>query len=224
MWFITAYSYALRREMSSFEQNLPLFASPSSIIVSASTVIPLKTQLAYKILERGRMRFWLQAEHISSAVTYKFLANNNELSPTNPNHASHDVEAGIIEFVLDHFTEDSEGTFTVQIEDGKARGQSSLVLVGADFKAALADAEHQRSEYVRVKDGPHFSEFLSVHVGDDCSVALICKVDNLKKETALHWFKDGVEITPEGPVNLASGTCKLPISLVIVSHRHTPSN
>uniref|UniRef100_A0A8C7LJC1 Myomesin 2 n=1 Tax=Oncorhynchus kisutch TaxID=8019 RepID=A0A8C7LJC1_ONCKI len=139
-------------------------------------VIPLKTQLAYKILERGRMRFWLQAEHISSAVTYKFLANNNELSPTNPNHASHDVEAGIIEFVLDHFTEDSEGTFTVQIEDGKARGQSSLVLIGADFKAALADAEHQRSEYVRVKDGPHFSEFLSVHVGDDCSVALICKV------------------------------------------------
>jgi hypothetical protein len=33
--------------------------------------------------------------------------------------------------VLDHFTEDSEGTFTVQIEDGKARGQSSLVLIGA---------------------------------------------------------------------------------------------
>jgi hypothetical protein len=89
MWFITAYSYALRREMSSFEQmpflsqNLPLFASPSSMTVSASTVIPLKTQLSYKILERGRMRFWLQAEHISSAVTYTFLANNNELSPTN---------------------------------------------------------------------------------------------------------------------------------------------
>jgi hypothetical protein len=50
------------------------------------------------------------------------------------------------------------------------------------------------------------------------------QVDNLKKETALHWFKDAVEITPEGPVNLASGACKLPISLVIVSHRHTPSN
>ncbi|CAB1338542.1 unnamed protein product [Coregonus sp. 'balchen'] len=176
-------------------------------------VIPLKTQLAYKILERGRMRFWLQAEHISSAVTYKFLANNNELSPTSPNHASHDVEAGIIEFVLDHFTEDSEGTFTVQIEDGKARGQSSLVLIGADFKAALADAEHQRSEYIRVKEGPYFSEFLSVHVGDDCSVALVCKVDNLKKETALHWFKDNVEITPEGPFSKAStGIYKATIS------------
>uniref|UniRef100_A0A674F2I6 Myomesin 2 n=1 Tax=Salmo trutta TaxID=8032 RepID=A0A674F2I6_SALTR len=171
-------------------------------------MIPLKTQLAYKILERGRMCFWLQAEHISSAVTYKFFANNKELSANDPNHASHNVGTGIIEFVLDHFTEDSEGTFTVQIEDGKARGQSSLVLIGDDFKAALADAEHQRSEYIRVKEGPHFSEFLSVHVGDDCSVALICKVDNLKKETALHWFKDDVEITPEGPANLASGACK----------------
>ncbi|XP_010887247.2 myomesin-2 isoform X1 [Esox lucius] len=176
-------------------------------------VIPLKTQLAYKILERGRMRFWLQAEHISSAVTYKFFANNMELSPNNPNHAGHDVETGIIEFVLDHFTEDSEGTFTVQIEDGKARGQSSLVLIGNDFKVALADAEYQRSEYIRVKEGPHFSQFLSVHVGDDCSVTLICKVDNLKKETVLHWYKDDVEITPEGPVDLTSGVCKLPISL-----------
>lgn len=43
-------------------------------------VIPLKSELAYKILERGRMRFWLQAEEISSNVTYKFFANNKELS------------------------------------------------------------------------------------------------------------------------------------------------
>uniref|UniRef100_A0A3Q2G1S0 Myomesin-2-like n=1 Tax=Cyprinodon variegatus TaxID=28743 RepID=A0A3Q2G1S0_CYPVA len=43
-------------------------------------IIPLKSELAYKILERGRMRFWLQAEEISSKVTYKFFANNKELS------------------------------------------------------------------------------------------------------------------------------------------------
>uniref|UniRef100_A0A674F4E0 Myomesin 2 n=1 Tax=Salmo trutta TaxID=8032 RepID=A0A674F4E0_SALTR len=169
-------------------------------------VIPLKTQLAYKILERGRMCFWLQAEHISSAVTYKFFANNKELSP---NHASHNVGTGIIEFVLDHFTEDSEGTFTVQIEDGKARGQSSLVLIGDDFKAALADAEHQRSEYIRVKE---VQSCLFVWAGPPlCGSRVYCfimQVDNLKKETALHWFKDDVEITPEGPANLASGACK----------------
>lgn len=43
---------------------------------------------------------------------------------------SHDVATGIIEMVMDHFTEDSEGTFTVQIQDGKAKAQSTLVLIG----------------------------------------------------------------------------------------------
>lgn len=52
--------------------------STSATSIFAS-VIPLKTELAYKILERGRVRFWLQAENISSAVTYKFFANNKEL-------------------------------------------------------------------------------------------------------------------------------------------------
>lgn len=39
----------------------------------------MKTELAYKILERGRVRFWVQAERISSAVTYKFFINNMEV-------------------------------------------------------------------------------------------------------------------------------------------------
>lgn len=43
---------------------------------------------------------------------------------------SHDAATGIIEMVMDHFTEDSEGTFTVQIQDGRAKAQSSLVLIG----------------------------------------------------------------------------------------------
>uniref|UniRef100_A0AAQ4RGL0 Myomesin 2a n=1 Tax=Gasterosteus aculeatus aculeatus TaxID=481459 RepID=A0AAQ4RGL0_GASAC len=85
-------------------------------------IIPLKSELAYKILERGRMRFWLQAEEISSNVTYKFFANNKELSGM-----SHDVSTGIIEFIMDHFTEENEGTFTCQITDGGGKGQSSLV-------------------------------------------------------------------------------------------------
>uniref|UniRef100_A0A8D3CMU4 Myomesin-2-like n=1 Tax=Scophthalmus maximus TaxID=52904 RepID=A0A8D3CMU4_SCOMX len=88
-------------------------------------IIPLKTELTYKILERGRMRFWLQAEEISSNVTYKFFANNKELSGM-----GHDVSTGIIEFIMDHFTEENEGTFTCQITDGGGKGQSSLVLIG----------------------------------------------------------------------------------------------
>uniref|UniRef100_A0A3Q3E830 Myomesin 2 n=1 Tax=Labrus bergylta TaxID=56723 RepID=A0A3Q3E830_9LABR len=155
-------------------------------------IIPLKSELAYKILERGRMRFWLQAEEISSKVTYKFFANNKELSGADPNKMGHDVATGIIEFIMDHFTEENEGTFTCQITDGGGKGQSSLVLIG---------------------DGPHFSEFLSLQVGDDCSVTLVCKVANLKKESAFHWFKEDTEIVPDVKPDLGSGVCKLPIKL-----------
>lgn len=31
---------------------------------------------------------------------------------------------------MDKFTIDNEGTYTVQIQDGKAKNQSSLVLIG----------------------------------------------------------------------------------------------
>lgn len=43
---------------------------------------------------------------------------------------SHDAAAGIIEMTVDNFTRASEGTYTVQIHDGRAKTQSSLVLVG----------------------------------------------------------------------------------------------
>uniref|UniRef100_A0A665UYN8 Myomesin-2-like n=1 Tax=Echeneis naucrates TaxID=173247 RepID=A0A665UYN8_ECHNA len=174
-------------------------------------IIPLKSELAYKILERGRMRFWLQAEEISSNVTYKFFANDKELS--GPNKMGHDVSTGIIEFIMDHFTEENEGTFTCQITDGGGKGQSSLVLIGDGFKAALAEAEFQRREYIRVKEGPHFSEFLSLHIGDDCSVTLHCKVANLKKESEFHWYREDKEIIPDVKPDLSSGVCKLPIKL-----------
>ncbi|XP_062375018.1 myomesin-2 [Sardina pilchardus] len=176
-------------------------------------IIPMKAEMAYKILERGRVRFWVQAESISSAVTYKFFANNKELANCEETKMSHDAATGVIEMILDHFTEESEGTFTVQIQDGKAKAQSSLVLIGDAFKAALAEADYQRKEYIRVKEGPHFSEFLTVHVGDDCSVSLVCKVANLKKESVFHWSKDGAEIVPDVPADLTSGVCKLPIAL-----------
>lgn len=42
----------------------------------------------------------------------------------------HDVSTGIIEFIMDHFTDEDEGTFTCQITDGGGKAQSSLVLIG----------------------------------------------------------------------------------------------
>ncbi|KAM9860475.1 M-protein, striated muscle [Aulostomus maculatus] len=176
-------------------------------------IIPLKSELAYKILERGRMRFWLQAEEISANVTYKFFANNKELSGADPNKMGHDLSTGVIEFIMDHFTVENEGTFTCQITDGGGKAQSSLVLIGDAFKAALAEADYQRREYIRVKEGPHFSEFLSLQIGDDCSVTLVCKVANLKKESEFHWYREDKEIIPDVKPDLASGVCKLPLKL-----------
>lgn len=43
---------------------------------------------------------------------------------------SHDVGTGIIQMTVEQFTRANEGTYTVQINDGKAKTQSSLVLVG----------------------------------------------------------------------------------------------
>lgn len=37
---------------------------------------------------------------------------------------------GIIQMTVEQFTRANEGTYTVQINDGKAKTQSSLVLVG----------------------------------------------------------------------------------------------
>lgn len=40
------------------------------------------------------------------------------------------MATGVIQMTVDHFTRANEGTYTVQIHDGKAKTQSSLVLVG----------------------------------------------------------------------------------------------
>lgn len=57
---------------------------------------------------------------------------------------SHDVSTGIIQMTVDQFTRASEGTYTVQVHDGRAKTQSSLVLVG--------DGEVQRAAVTCVID------------------------------------------------------------------------
>uniref|UniRef100_A0A8B9HPL7 Myomesin-2 n=1 Tax=Astyanax mexicanus TaxID=7994 RepID=A0A8B9HPL7_ASTMX len=102
-------------------------------------IVPLKTELSYEVLEKGHVRFWLQAQKMSSAVSYRFIGHK----------ISHDVSSGVIQMTIEHFTKANEGTYTLQIHDGKAKNQSSLVLVGDVFKAALKEAEFQRKEHIR---------------------------------------------------------------------------
>uniref|UniRef100_A0AAX7VG39 Myomesin 2a n=1 Tax=Astatotilapia calliptera TaxID=8154 RepID=A0AAX7VG39_ASTCA len=155
-------------------------------------VIPLKSELAYKILERGRMRFWLQAEEISSNVTYKFFANNKELSGAD---MAHDVATGIIEFIMDHFTEENEGTYTCQITDGGGKAQSSLVLIGNGKRdQGLLLSYDQPFKCGSNPVGPHKT----------CSIRL----HSTKKE---QYPLDYTEIIPDVKPDLGSGVCKLPI-------------
>ncbi|XP_054607866.2 myomesin-2 isoform X2 [Nothobranchius furzeri] len=175
-------------------------------------VVPLKHGLNYEILEKGHVRFWLQAVKLSPSVSYRFIVNDKEISSGEGQKISHDVATGIIQMTVDHFTRANEGTYTVQIHDGKAKTQGSLVLVGDVFKAALKEAEFQRKEHIR-KQGPHFSEYLYFTVTEECTVMLACKVANVKKESAFHWYREDEEIVPDTPPNVLSGACALPLHL-----------
>ncbi|KAM9314525.1 myomesin-2 isoform 2-T3 [Pholidichthys leucotaenia] len=174
-------------------------------------IVPLKHGLNYEVLEKGHVRFWLQAVKLSPSVSYRFIVNDKEVTSGEGNKISHDVASGIIQMTVENFTRASEGTYTVQISDGKAKTQSSLVLVGEVFKVALKEAEFQKKEHIR-KQGPHFSEYLYFTVTEDCTVLLACKVANVKKDTSFHWFKDDDEIIPDTPPNVMSGACALPLS------------
>ncbi|TXL70207.1 hypothetical protein D9O29_23750, partial [Pantoea vagans] len=101
------------------------------------SIVPLKHGLNYEILEKGHVRFWLQAVKLSPSVSYRFIVNDKEVTSGEGNKISHDVATGIIQMTVDLFTRANEGTYTVQIHDGKAKTQSSLVLVGDVFKVAL---------------------------------------------------------------------------------------
>ncbi|XP_041838859.1 myomesin-2 isoform X3 [Melanotaenia boesemani] len=175
-------------------------------------IVPLKHGLNYEILEKGHVRFWLQAVKLSPSVSYRFIVNDKEVTSGEGQKISHDVATGVIQMTVDLFTRANEGTYTVQIHDGKAKNQSSLVLVGDVFRAALKEAEFQRKEHIR-KQGPHFSEYLYFTVTEDCTVMLACKVANVKKETAFHWYKEDDEVVPETPPNVMSGACALPLPM-----------
>uniref|UniRef100_A0A8D2QLS2 Myomesin 2 n=1 Tax=Zosterops lateralis melanops TaxID=1220523 RepID=A0A8D2QLS2_ZOSLA len=172
--------------------------------------IPLKSELAYEVLDKGEVRFWIQAESLSPDSTFRFVINDREVENSDRHKINCDRSNGIIEMVMEKFTIDNEGTYTVQIQDGKAKNQSSLVLIGDAFKGVLAESELQRKEFLR-KQGPHFSEFLYWKVTEECEVLLSCKVANIKKETDFKWYKDGSGVEVEELPDLQKGECHLSI-------------
>lgn len=48
-------------------------------IAFLSAAIPLKSELAYEVLEKGQVRFWIQAESLSPDSTFRFVVNDREI-------------------------------------------------------------------------------------------------------------------------------------------------
>ncbi|XP_034427766.1 M-protein, striated muscle isoform X1 [Hippoglossus hippoglossus] len=176
-------------------------------------IIPLKSELAVELLEKGRVRFWLQAEKISADGKVDYVFNENLISQGEKYKMNFDKSTGVIEMIMESLTPADEGTFTFRLKDGKATNQSSLVLIGDVFKGLQKESEFQMKEWVR-KQGPHFIEYLSYEVTPECCVLLKCKVGNVKKETSALWYKDGQEIKADEHLGFTEGVLKLEIAQI----------
>ncbi|XP_077208781.1 myomesin-1 isoform X1 [Paroedura picta] len=174
-------------------------------------IIPLKSELAVEILEKGQVRFWMQAEKLSGNAKVNFVFNDKEIVDGEKYKMKVDRNTGLIEMVMDRLEDEDEGTYTFQLQDGKATNQSSLVLIDDVFQKLQTAAEFQRQEWFR-KQGPHFVEYLGWEVTPECNVLLKCKVANIKKETHIVWYKDEREIMVDEEHDFKDGVCTLLIT------------
>uniref|UniRef100_A0A8B9IFY9 Myomesin-1 n=1 Tax=Anser cygnoides TaxID=8845 RepID=A0A8B9IFY9_ANSCY len=170
--------------------------------------VPLVSELAVEILEKGEVRFWLQAEKLSGNAKANFVFNDKEIFNGEKYKMKVDQKTGLVEMIMDKLEDKDEGTYTFQLQDGKATNQSSLVLIG-DGKL-IYTVQKARKNYIRV--GPHFVDKLGWEVTDDCNVMLKCKVANIKKETHIVWYKDDREIMVDEEHDFKDGVCTLLIS------------
>ncbi|XP_024614723.1 myomesin-1 isoform X2 [Neophocaena asiaeorientalis asiaeorientalis] len=173
--------------------------------------VPVKSELAVEILEKGQVRFWMQAEKLSGNAKVNYIFNDKEIFE-GPKYKMHiDRNTGIIEMFMEKLQDEDEGTYTFQVQDGRATGHSTLVLIGDVYKKLQKEAEFQRQECIR-KQGPHFAEYLSWEVTGECNVLLKCKVANIKKETHIVWYKDEREISVDEKHDFKDGICTLLIT------------
>ncbi|XP_012581209.1 PREDICTED: myomesin-1 [Condylura cristata] len=174
-------------------------------------IVPVKSELAVEILEKGQVRFWMQAEKLSGNAKVSYIFNDKEIFE-GPKYKMHiDRNTGLIEMFMEKLQDEDEGTYTFQIQDGKATGHSTLVLIGEVYQKLQKEAEFQRQEWIR-KQGPHFAEYLSWEVTGECNVLLKCKVANIKKETLIVWYKDEREISVDEKHDFKDGICTLLIT------------
>ncbi|XP_030637314.1 myomesin-3 [Chanos chanos] len=157
-------------------------------------LIGLKSGWQVEVSEQGAVRLWLQTEPLSAAAELRLIFNDREISSTPARKINFDKANGLVEILFEQLSREDEGSYTAQLKDGRARNQFTLCFVDEKFQQTMAKSQANRRDWKR-KAGPHFEEFLSWKVTEDCELVMRCKVTNVNKDTKLKWFKDGAEIT-----------------------------
>ncbi|XP_056277833.1 myomesin 1a (skelemin) isoform X2 [Pseudoliparis swirei] len=159
-------------------------------------VIPFKSEMAMELLEKGRVRFWTQVEKCTAACQVEYAFNDVLITQGKKYTMNFNKSTGIIEMFMDSLEVIDEGTFTFNLVDGKAKGTTSMVLIGDEFRELQKKSEFERAEWVR-KQGPHFVEYLGFTVTTECNVLLKCTIGNVRPETEITWSKDNIEIAED---------------------------
>ncbi|XP_011761154.2 myomesin-3 [Macaca nemestrina] len=167
-------------------------------------VIKLISGWNVDILERGEVRLWLEVEKLSPAAELHLIFNNKEIFSSPNRKINFDREKGLVEVIVQNLSEEDKGSYTAQLQDGKAKNQITLTLVDDDFDKLLRQADAKRRDWKR-KQGPYFEQPLQWKVTEDCQVQLTCKVTNTKKETRFQWFFQRAEL-PDGQYDPETGT------------------
>ncbi|XP_042295146.1 myomesin-3 [Sceloporus undulatus] len=141
------------------------------------------------VLEKGEVRLWLEVEKLTPEAELHLIFNGKELSSTPSHKINFDRANGLVELIIQDFSENDKGTYTAQLKDGKAENQFTLAMVGEDFDKLKAEADAKKKDWKR-KHGPHFIEHLQWKVTEDCEVLFTCKAANMKKDSIFQWFFD----------------------------------
>ncbi|XP_008060365.1 myomesin-3 [Carlito syrichta] len=166
-------------------------------------VIKLISGWNIDILEQGEVRLWLEVEKLSPAAELHLIFNQKEIFSSPKRKINFDREKGLVEVIIQTLSEDDKGSYTAQLQDGKAKNQITLTLVDDDFDKLLRKADAKRRDWKR-KQGPYFEQPLQWKVTEDCQVQLTCKVTNTKKETRFQWFFRKREM-PDGQYDPQTG-------------------
>uniref|UniRef100_A0A4W4F8H2 Myomesin 3 n=1 Tax=Electrophorus electricus TaxID=8005 RepID=A0A4W4F8H2_ELEEL len=123
-----------------------------------------------EVLEQGAVRLWLQTEPLSKGAELRMILNDREISSTPARRIGFDRENGLVDILFNQLAKEDEGSYTAQLKDGRAKNQFTLVLVDE----STSDGSLFRDFFFFL--GPHFEEFLSWTVTNDCEMILKCKV------------------------------------------------